>query len=225
MIQRVSFLVIFLLSLSACATTANSSHSMNYPAHWWKQFPDSARSGDWEILPHEAKVGEVILSKKNELGIFSNFGATPFSYDGEKYGSIEGFWQMMKYPDPKDINDPRNKFTNEYPYTRDEVKLLDGFIGKKAGDDANKINKKYGVKDVSYKGKHFNYKDRASGSAFHYQIIKGATQAKIYQNHDTRELLITTRGLVLRPDHTQGSSPPPSYEYFKILMGIRKNLK
>lgn len=221
MVKKLSFLLYIVFSLSACATTDGRG---DYPSHWWERVPDSDRRGSWEILPHEAGEGEVILSKRNELGIFSNFGATPFSYQGEKYGSIEGFWQMMKYPDPNDKKDPRNKFANEYPYTRDEVKLLDGFISKKAGDDANKINKKYGIKNVSYRGRHFNYKDMGRGSEYHYKIIKGATEAKVYQNHEVKQLLRKTKGLILKPDHTQGSNPPPSYKYFDILMNIRKKL-
>ena len=35
-----------------------------------------AQRGWWEILPQVAKSGEVILSKRNELGILSNFAAT-----------------------------------------------------------------------------------------------------------------------------------------------------
>src|SRR5262245_15838710 len=39
-----------------------------YPAAWWNPIPkDQAKS--WEILPQEAELGEVILSKRNELGL------------------------------------------------------------------------------------------------------------------------------------------------------------
>ena len=49
----------------------------NYPQEWWVEIPrDQARS--WEILPQDANEGEVILSKRTELGIFSNFSYTPF---------------------------------------------------------------------------------------------------------------------------------------------------
>lgn len=52
----------------------------------------------WEILPQEAAPGEVILSKRHELGLLSNFAATPFVFRGKRYASLEGFWQMMLYP-------------------------------------------------------------------------------------------------------------------------------
>ena len=44
----------------------------SYPTHWWEKVPEQERRGSWEILPHEAARGEVILSKRNELGVFSN---------------------------------------------------------------------------------------------------------------------------------------------------------
>jgi len=54
----------------------------------------------WEVLPQAAKPGEVILSKRNELGICCpNFAATPFTLRGQRYASVEGFWQMMLYPE------------------------------------------------------------------------------------------------------------------------------
>ena len=45
----------------------------------------------------------MILSKRHELGLLSNFAPTPFTYRGRRYASLEGFWQMMLYPEsPKD---------------------------------------------------------------------------------------------------------------------------
>jgi hypothetical protein len=72
--------------------------SQDYPAHWWTPVPDASAPA-WEILPQAAKPGEVILSKRNELGILSNFAATPFTLRGKRYASLEGFWQMMLYPE------------------------------------------------------------------------------------------------------------------------------
>ena len=59
----------------------------------------------WEILPQEARPGEVILSKRHELGLLSNFAPTPFTFHGKRYASLEGFWQMMLYPEGP--GDPR----------------------------------------------------------------------------------------------------------------------
>ena len=40
--------------------------------------------------PQAAGPGEVILSKRNDLGILSNFAPTPFVYHGIRYASWKG---------------------------------------------------------------------------------------------------------------------------------------
>lgn len=95
------------------------SRDQRYPAHWWT--PVSQKGApSWEILPQEAGAGEVILSKRDELGLLSNFAATPFAYEGKRYASLEGFWQMMKYPEGP--SDARAKFPGvAWKYTREQV--------------------------------------------------------------------------------------------------------
>lgn len=201
----------------------NFAFAGNYPTHWWQKVPENQRNGSWEILPHECKKGELVLSKRNELGVFSNLGQSPFILDGTRYESIEGLWQGMKYPEVNNDTDIRNTFKG-YPYTREQVYLMHGFDSKKAGDKANKVNKKNGINWVSYQGARFNYKDMASGSSLHYQIIYNAIKAKVMQNPHIKDLLIQTKGLILKPDHKQGSNKPRSYFYHKILMRIRSSL-
>jgi hypothetical protein len=75
----------------------------NYNPTWFTPINDPNKPS-WEILPQEAKAGEVILSKRNELGILSNFAAMPFEMDGKRYASVEGFWQMMLYPEGPDAS-------------------------------------------------------------------------------------------------------------------------
>src|SRR5689334_11488930 len=135
-------------------------HAQDFPPEWWKEIPRSEAAG-WEILPQDAAPGEVILSKRTELGIFSNFGATPFVLEGENFASIEGLWQSLKYPDPLNKNDPRSA-VKEWKYTRTEVQALTGFEAKGAGDEAKKIYAKYGFKNVSWKGFGFDYLDFAA---------------------------------------------------------------
>src|SRR5216110_1801920 len=102
-----------------------------YPAHWWTPAPTEAAPG-WEILPQAAKPGEVILSKRNELGLLSNFAPTSFTYRGQRYASLEGFWQMMLYPEGP--HDPRAKFPGlVWPYTRAQVAQMTSFEAKAAG--------------------------------------------------------------------------------------------
>ena len=69
-----------------------------FPSHWWEKVPEDQRKGSWEILPQEASPGELVLSKRNELGQFSNLAATAFEFQGERFASVEALWQMMKYP-------------------------------------------------------------------------------------------------------------------------------
>ncbi len=196
----------------------------NYPAHWWQEIPESDRYGSWEILPQEAKAGELILSKRNELGAFSNLSHTPFRLDGVLYASVESLWQMMKYPDPSDHRDPRNNIS-AYDFKRHEIISMYGFDCKKAGDHANAINMQYGLGDfMSYQSRYFHYKDMGEGSLFHYQLIYRAIYAKILQNPSLKKLLLRTKGLRLVPDHHLGSNKPQAYKYHMILMKIRESL-
>lgn len=200
------------------------SQIRSYPAIWWKPVPrDQAQS--WEILPQDAKPGEVILSKRNELGVFSNLALSPFKYENERYESVEAFWQMMKYPDPKDLLDPRLQYAAEYPYTREQVKKLFDFDSKKAGEAANKVMKDHGIKWISYRGKKFEYKDMGVGSEFHYKLIYNVIKEKIIQNPKIKILLLRTGDLVLMPDHVIPENSPKSYYYAKILMDIRSQLR
>ena len=195
-----------------------SLYAQPYPTAWWQEVPRDGAPG-WEILPQDAGKGEVILSKRTELGIFSNLAASPFELDGEMYGSIEGLWQMVKYPDLTDPTDPRHQIT--YPHTRDEVKLMSMWESKTAGNLANQINHDNGIKWVSYNHHRFNYVDNADGSEFHYKLIKRAMIAKVEQNPKIKALLIQTRGLVLKPDHVQSANSPASFKYYDIMMDIR----
>src|SRR5271156_4290303 len=106
----------------------------SYPVHWWTPVPENQKAS-WEILPQAAKPGEVILSKRNELGILSNFAATPFTFRGKRYASVEGFWQMMLYPEGPD--DPRvNAPGITWAHTRAEVAQMTAFEAKDAGTAA-----------------------------------------------------------------------------------------
>src|SRR5208283_2908942 len=110
------------------------------------------RKAVWEILPQAAKPGEVIVSKRNELGILSNFAATPFTYRGQRYASVEGFWQMMLYPEGPD--DPRAQAKGiVWPHTRGEVSHLTAFDAKDAGTFAEDNMRKMGIDWVTFEGK------------------------------------------------------------------------
>ena len=209
-----------MLFLCALSSMARAQQPGSYPAHWWTPVPENQKAG-WEILPQDAKPGEVILSKRNELGILSNFAATPFMLRGKRYASVEGFWQMMLYPEGP--ADPRSKATGiTWPHTREEVGQMTGFEAKGAGEAAEKNMRKTRIDWVTFEGQRMTY--RSMEKADHYRLIVAAMRAKLEQNPKVREILLATRDLVLRPDHIQEDNPPPEWQYVRIWMEIRAEL-
>jgi len=201
--------------------TTSVSHDSRYPAHWWTPV---AKEGapSWEILPQEAGAGEVILSKRNELGLLSNFAATPFTFKGKRYASLEGFWQMMKYPEGP--TDPRAKFPGlEWKYTREQVGQLTSFEAKNAGTLAEQNMKKMGIGWVSFEGQQFQYRPAAPGE--HYRLIVAATWEKVRQNPEVKKVLLATGDLILKPDHHQEPDAPAAWRYYEILTQIRAELR
>ena len=192
-----------------------------YPDTWWEEVPRE-QAASWEILPQDASrsKGEVILSKRNELGILSNFAATPFTLDGKTYASLEGFWQMMKYPESP--SDPRFGVA-DWPFTRDQVAQLVAFEAKKAGDFGSAVMKGLSINWVTYHAKEMTYRTAAKGD--HYQTIVKATWAKVQQNPKVKEILLRTGQLLLRPDHKQETDASPAWAYYEIYMEIRTQLQ
>ena len=214
-------IAIAVLSLMLVASSAQSSSNSRYPPHWWTPV---SRDGapEWEILPQEAGPGEVILSKRHELGLLSNFAATPFVFRGKRYASLEGFWQMMLYPEGK--NDPRAKFPGlEWKYTREQVTGMTSFGAKNAGTLAEENMKRMGINWVTFEGKRIEYRPAASGQ--HYKLIVAATREKIRQNPEVKKVLLATGDLILKPDHHQEPNAPAAWRYYEILSQIRSELQ
>lgn len=213
-------LILFLIVFYSCTPQSNLVKEM-YPSHWWTPVYDENKPS-WEILPQEAGPGEVILSKRNELGLLSNFAPTPFMYHGKRYASLEGFWQMMKYPEGPD--DPRATFPGiEWKFNREDVAQLISFDAKRAGDLAEENMRKMGISWISFEGKQFEYKSKIPGE--HYKLIVEATREKVRQNPEVKRLLLSTGNLILRPDHYQDPDSPPEWRYYEIIMMIRDELK
>jgi predicted NAD-dependent protein-ADP-ribosyltransferase YbiA (DUF1768 family) len=192
-----------------------------YPAHWWTPVPEANKPA-WEILPQAAKPGEVILSKRHELGILSNFAATPFTLQGKSYASVEGFWQMMLYPEGP--SDPRTNFQGvTWKHTRDEVGQMTAFEAKDAGALALANMKKMNIDWVTFEGKRMKYWSMEKGE--HYKLILAAMRAKLEQNPKVKEILLSTGTLTLRPDHFQEENPPAEWRYYQVWMQIRSELQ
>jgi predicted NAD-dependent protein-ADP-ribosyltransferase YbiA (DUF1768 family) len=213
-----------LLTLAAIyvpLTGQQPARDPRYPAHWFAPVNDPKKP-DWEILPQEAGPGEVILSKRHELGLLSNFAPTPFVFQGKRYASLEGFWQMMKYPE--DPDDPRAKFPGlEWKYTRDQVAQMVSFAAKRAGDLGEENMKRMNITWVSFEGKRFEYRVAKPGE--HYKLIVAAMREKVKQNPEVKKVLLATGDLILKPDHHQEPNAPAEWRYFEILMQIRSELQ
>jgi len=211
----------FFGALIGCRPAPQPQPAVRYPSHWWAPVSKEG-APDWEILPQEAGPGEVILSKRHELGLLSNFAPTPFTFRDKRYASLEGFWQMMKYPEGDD--DPRAKFPGlTWAYTRDQVAQLVSVEAKKAGTLAEENMKKMGIDWVTFEGKRMEYRSAEPGE--HYRLIVAATWEKVRQNPDVKKVLLATGDLVLKPDHYQGPNPPPAWRYYDILTEIRGQLR
>lgn len=194
---------------------------MKYPEHWW-QDPNDTEPLWWEILPSAVKPdsGMVILSKRNELGLLSNFAATPFVFEGRSYSSLEGFWQSLKYPEsPKD---ERFEACPSWPYSRFQVEGLTGVIAQRSGVAAEEIMKTHGIEWITYRGEKIDYKGKDQDR--HFDLISAATLCKVQQNKQVAEVLFRTRGLQLLPDHHQSPDSPRAWRYFEIMMDLRRNL-
>jgi predicted NAD-dependent protein-ADP-ribosyltransferase YbiA (DUF1768 family) len=192
-----------------------------YPAHWWTPVPQDQRAS-WEILPQAAGPGEVIVSKRNELGILSNFAATPFTFRGKRYASVEGFWQMMLYPEgPRDARALARGIA--WAHTRDEVARMTAFEAKDAGTLGEANMRRMGIDWVTFEGRRIPYRSRERGE--HYRLIVAAMRAKLAQNPRVREILIKTGRLVLRADHVEEADALAEWRYCEIWMAIRRELR
>ena len=167
------------------------------------------------------------MSKRNELGILSNFAATPFELDGKRYASVEGFWQMMLYPEG--TRDERRVTRGEdgkaviWKYSRDEVAHMTAFEAKSAGTLAEENMRTLGIDWVTYNGKRFPYRSTTPGE--HYKLILAAMRAKLNQNPEVKRILLATGDLILKPDHHGEENPPPEWKYYEIWMQLRKEMQ
>lgn len=206
---------------SAPSSSSESPSASSYPAHWWAPVSKEG-APEWEVLPQEAGPGEVILSKRHELGLLSNFAATPFIFRGKHYASLEGFWQMMLYPEGKD--DPRAEFPGlEWKYTREQVAQMTSFKAKNAGALAEGNMKRMGIAWVTFEGQQIEYRPAEPGE--HYRLIVAATWEKVRQNPEVKKVLLATGDLILKPDHHTEPNAPAAWQYYEILTQIRAELK
>lgn len=191
-----------------------------YPKIWWTEV-SKIGAPEWEIFPQDANTNEVILSKRTELGILSNFANTPFTYRGKTYASVEGFWQMLKFPESKD--DERIHQNVKWSLTRQQVASLSSFAAKEAGKEASQNMKALDIHWVTFEGKRIDYRENKKGEF--YQLIKDVMIEKMKQNPSVKKIILQTGDLKLMPDHLQEPNSPPAWKYFEIWTEIRESLK
>ena len=192
-----------------------------YPEHWWQPVPDANALGS-EVLPQAAGPGEVILSKRNELGILSNFAPTAFEFRGKRYASVEGLWQSLLYPEGPD--DPRAQFAGlTWEHTREGVTRMTALDAKAAGDLAEENMRRMGINWVTFEGARMTYRTPAKGA--HHDLIVAAMRAKLEQNPEVARTLLSTGDLVFRADRSHEPDVSPAWRYDEIWMAIRSELK
>jgi predicted NAD-dependent protein-ADP-ribosyltransferase YbiA (DUF1768 family) len=217
----VAVLPLLAVTLGASDAQAPATARAQYPARWWAPVAKDGAPA-WEILPQEAGPGEVIVSKRHELGLLSNFAATPFTFHGIRYASLEGFWQMMLYPDGPD--DPRARFPGlVWTHTRQQVSQMVAFEAKDAGALAEQNMARMGIDWVTFEGERFPYRPEHPGR--HFELIVAATREKVRQNPQVQQVLLATGDLILRPDHHEETGARAAWHYCDILMKIRADLR
>lgn len=128
----------------------------------------------------------------------SNLHPTPFILDGEHYGSVEGFWQSLKF---------------DAPAERRRVAALSGPDAKKAGGLAPKSN------SIVYVGSTIRI-----GTHEHWALMEQACTAKFAQYEQARSALLSTGNRPLTHIVRGDSRTIPGVIMSAIWMRIRKRL-
>lgn len=131
----------------------------------------------------------------------SNFGLSPFLFEGQLFASIEGFIQGIKFPE----SDPR----------RGQAFQLSGWDAKHLGDGADRS------------GAYWNQTRLAYGSAQHHQLIGAAIRARIEQSPGLQAVLRSTAGATLVHETGHVESPTtslPAAVFLGVLNDIREKL-
>ena len=133
------------------------------------------------------------------LKLISNFAATPFELDGLRYGSIEAFWQGLKFPDEA---------------RRRELAPLHGAKAKDAGFSAPQAD------TIIYAGQTVRV-----GTWEHWQLMERATVAKFAQNVTARDVLLSTGERPLMHQMKNDSRTIPGAILAEIWMRCRSSLR
>jgi predicted NAD-dependent protein-ADP-ribosyltransferase YbiA (DUF1768 family) len=132
------------------------------------------------------------------IQLISNLAHTPFELDGTRYGSVEAFWQGLKFPDKQ---------------RRREIASLYGQEARHAGFDAPEATAiKYGGKVIPI------------GTADHWRLMAGACWAKFSQHQEAQQALLGTGQRPLMHRTRRDSRNIPGVIMADIWMTIRSRL-
>jgi predicted NAD-dependent protein-ADP-ribosyltransferase YbiA (DUF1768 family) len=131
--------------------------------------------------------------------MISNFATAPFDLDGQRYQSVESFWQGLKFPSDSD---------------RRRLAQLEGAQARGEGEKQG-----YGA-TVSYGGQEI-----AVGTWSHWQLMERACRAKFEQSAEARAALLATGDRPLTHIVRRDSKTIPGVIMAQIWMRIRKDLR
>ena len=160
-------------------------------------------------LNFSEKTKKILLKKKGLINVdsrsedeagkkLSNLYPSPFILNGKKYGSVEGFWQSLKFPEKSE--------------KREEVSLMSGKAAKKAGS--------FTPNYIEYNGSKIK-----SGSPEHHQLMYEALKAKFTQNPELKKLLLDTEDYFIVHLISPNSKNIPEKVFVKQLVKLREELK
>jgi predicted NAD-dependent protein-ADP-ribosyltransferase YbiA (DUF1768 family) len=132
------------------------------------------------------------------IQLISNFSHTPFELNGQRYGSVEAFWQGLKYPDEA---------------KRQEIAPLYGKNALLAGAQADHSN------TFQYAGKTIRV-----GTADHWHLMSIACRAKFTQCETARNALLATGNRPLMHRTRKDCRTIPGVIMADIWMKIRYRL-
>ena len=134
-----------------------------------------------------------------QIQLISNFATTPFALDGRIYASVEGFWQSLKFKNPRD---------------RERVAAMNGSEAKRAGGeieyDAN----------IEYEGDVIPV-----GQWQHWRLMERACEAKFTQCWESRSALLATGERPLQHKVRKDSRTIPGAIMAEIWMSRRAKLQ
>ncbi len=131
--------------------------------------------------------------------LISNFAATPFELDGRAYGSVEAFWQGLKFPDEE---------------RRRVIAPLHGDEARRAGFDAP------AAAEFEYAGRTVRI-----GTADHWALMSAACRAKFTQHPAARLALLATGDRPLAYKTRKDSKTIPGVVMADIWMRVRRWLR